>query len=244
MARIFRLLLMAAQGGVRYLRAICHFVVGLTAKATTAPGSDMGADIETVPPEVNAQPVSRPVADMALSARAGGATVVSNIVAWLVSIARLDARTEVRMTTNILAAPAAAVTSICKAVVRMVCNGEAAPGVPVECKTATIVSMTAGAESAPPVAVKADVEAALPMADAMATSATPEPMAAAMEASPLADAVMSPGSPADARAEIQATTATVIARIHTWRGPTRDGTYLHIPQVYTYERVGNQIYIK
>lgn len=244
MSKFRQLLLMAAQGGPRYLRALIHFVVGLTAKATTAPGSDMGAAIETVPPEVDAKPASRPVADAMLDSRAESPRVMASMVAWLVSIAKTRIQTVVRMTTNILATPAAAVKGICQMVVRTVFNGEVAPGIPGKCDVTTVVDVVTDPEATPPTPTKADTEAAPPIIGATATNGIPEQTAATMAtAFPQVESAPTPGSPADTIATIQAA-AIVMAKMHTWRGPTRDGAYLYIPQVYSYERVGNTIHIK
>ena len=225
MARIFRMLLMAAQGGIRYLRAILHFVIGLSAKATTAPGSNMGADMTvSVPVELDAQPVSRPVADMGFDAHAGEVTLVSNIVAWLVSNAKIDAWAGLaHMISSIKAAPASATKAALQ----------------------TDVHLTDNIEAALATDMDADLVAAMPEITAKATNAIPTPMAAAIDASPaLVDARPSPGSPADTCATLHAGTVHLVARMHTWTPPVRDGAYLYIPQVYSYERVGNKLYIK
>jgi len=248
-ARLFRLLLMAAQAGPRWLRAI--FRVGsVKAKAdiTTAPGTPMEAGMVVQTAEMAATPESVPGSDMAAKARTGPVVrMVANIIAQLVADAVFRGRAGMaRMMASIVNAPGAegAFRGKLKALLKLKALPEAAPPAPAQMRSDTEIAMAAVPETAPPAPAEADMEASAPVMAATPSNGTPEAMTDRASTAPAQMAAeMTDGTPVPAAAANRAGTARMYARISLWREPTQEGNVLKISQVHHAVQDGNKLKI-
>lgn len=227
MARFFRLLLMAAQAGPRWLRAI--FKAGsVKAKAdiTTAPGTPVEAGMAVQTAEMAATPEAAPGSDMAAKAKTGPVVrMVANIIAQLVADAVFRGKAGMtRMMASIVNAPGA----------------EGA----FRGKLKALLKLKALPEAAPPAPVEADMEASAPVMAATPSNGTPEAMADRASTAPAQMAAeMTDGTPVPAAAATRAGTARMYARMSLWREPTQEGNVLKIPQVHHAVQDGNKLKI-
>ena len=243
MVKLFFALLAAAQSGVRYIRAVLRAVTGLTAKAKTAPGSDMDADLESARATVKAVGTVRPAADGSFQGKTIHPNMVAAMVAKLVSIAITTLRAGLASLGAVIhTAPSADMGGSYRAITPMTADAEASPGNPTGFDSRATVSLTADPGTAPPTPMEGDLETTLSQMEATPGNGTPNAFSAAVRTLTTATATMTPGSPETARS-VHDGAASLYARMHIWRGPTRDGTNLYIPQVHSYQREGNNIKI-
>ena len=246
MARLFRLLMMAAQGGFRYLRAIMRFVTGLTAKPSTAPGLAMKAELETPIPECTIDGVARPVAYTKLTGLAGNVRTVANAIAKAVADAIFSAHANAELTTSIMAVPSAIAQGIYRLMVEFTADIEAAPGIPDIFSKEPTIDLTADSVTAPPVNNAIDAPVDLPAAEAMAITGSPEHIEDVNIETALVDqtATMTLGPNARIGAEYNSA-ATLTANMITWTPAVWvDDKTLYIRQVYTTEHDGNVLILK
>lgn len=247
MAKLFWLLLAAAKGGYRYLRAILEAgTVSLKAKATTAPGSPMEAKLNAELSELMANPVSRPVSDMEFKAEVEPVKLSACMVAWLVSDAVFrGAVATVSLIARIIAASAAVMRGNFQQDVELTADIEAAPGSPTQFCGQSAVDLKAEPIMSPPVPMEADLVVEPPDLEATVTAGLPDPLTTDLETAPVELSVnMSPGTPAATQAKTEAGTVNLTARMHTWREPVATGTTLYIHQVYAVEENGTTLKLK
>lgn len=244
MAKLFWLLLAAAKGGYRYLRAILEAGTAyLKAKVSAAPGSPMEARLEVHPPDLTATPVCRSVADMQLDAEVEQVTLRARMVAWLLSDAVFRGTLEaIVLTTRAIVASASAMRGSFRADVKLNADMEAAPGSSVQFHGESTVDLTATAVAAVHAPMEAGLVVMPPVLEATAAGGTPDPVQADMAvANEVLSADIAPGNPAEIQAAMKAGTVMMTARMHTWSEPVATGTTLYIPQVYAVEENGTTL---
>lgn len=247
MAKLFWLLVAAAKGGYRYLRAILEVGMAyLKANAIATPGSPMAAKLEAQPPELKADPVSRPVADMALNAEVEPVRLSARMVAWLVSNAVFRGTLEaISLIARAIAAQSAVMRGIFQADVDLTAVIEAAPGSPIQFRGESAADLKAEPVMGHPAPVEVVLVVEPPGLKAVAVAGLPGSHTAALEAAPVElSANMAPSAPSESQAKMEAGTVHLTARMHTWREPVATGTTLYIPQVYAVDEDGTTLKLK
>ena len=266
MAKIFRWLLMAAQGGPRYIRAILRSVTGVSAKATTAPGSDMEVGLKTAEVEASADGITRPSAGGSLWGKVGSIKMVAEIITKLVSDTIFYGRTSTKIRADIESTPASDEKGDFQTAILTVPNIESSPssdgkgdfltemstiaqsdtppGYPIELKTKPHNNLTAKLGTTPPEPMFGHLTAKSLRLGVIVSEGTPNPFVVGTKPTPTKlYAATSRGTAVGAEGKPTVEATTILASIHTWRSPTKDGNSLYIPQVYSYQRDGTNLKI-
>ena len=153
MPNLFWLLLAAARGGARYLRAILTLCMELRAGAEMSPGTAMTAELEQEL-ELTAAPVVQTAHDMTLTGLAGGIGLTANMVCWIVN----DIVFRWTMDLHLDAVPAIG------------------SGIPTAAALSMELPLAAAAETAPPIPTAGSLVLPMELA-AAAETAAPDPVA-------------------------------------------------------------------
>lgn len=156
MSKLFWLLMAAAKGGFRYLRAVLRVAISMTAKPTTAPGINLEAN-ESVPlPELTAKAEAQPVRNAATTIHAEAATLTANAKAELISDAELQSQAGTAIIKSTAETVPAAVAKMAKTfTVAFKCAAEAVTNVIAKTAQTVTIGLKSAAENVPAIIARA-----------------------------------------------------------------------------------------
>ena len=240
MPNLFWLLLAAARGGARYLRAILTLCMELRAEAEMAPGTDMSAEMASEM-ELTAAPVVRTAHDMALMGLAGEIRLTANMVCWIVNDIVFRWTADMEFVAAPIMAPGIPVAAVLPQEIPLTAVAETAPPKPMAFRWVADMGLDAAADTARPIPTSGAFLLPMEM-DAMADTAPADPAAAGLTAAlPELIARTVSGIPTPIVAH-GAPELLLTARAMCWAGPEWvDENTLYIRFVYSTERDGDTL---